>query len=679
MGRKKGSKNQKPIDQTSLFQLTFGDEFMRQHAGQIISDQNFAIIELVANCWDAGATKVNITWPNGDGKFLIADNGIGMTKNELFYRWGKLNYNRLEEQGGKEVVFPKHSRHSTRHVFGRNGVGRHAMFCFADNYDLQTKKDGEYTAVNIARSLSGSAPFVVTEKEVKQIDEKEHGTEISCIIDSNRLTLIDSSKVIELIGSRFMADPTFQVYVNSHLVALTDIPHLTETKTVIVDGQTVQVQRIIGEKGRNTKQTGVAYWVKKRLVGSPSWISKFDQNLLIDGRHPIAKKVLYIVHVDILEEKKLVKPDWSGFYVTDYSSKIFQAISDFIKDDLRDLLYETRRERKVQAINDNRTALSALPTLSKDIISHFIDEVQVKCPTISPQELEASVEVLAKLEKAKSGYSLIEKLALYTSHDLDNLNTILEEWTIDDAKKVLSELKWRLELIVKLEQLVENVTADELHDLQPLFDRGLWIFGPEFESIAFISNRSLATIIKEYFGSAVIENSSRRPDFIVLPETAISIYASDHFDAQHNISGFDKVIAVELKRAGVPITGKEKDQAMGYCRAIRESNKIDLNTKMIAYVLGSEVLPQYDSPLIEGNTTVIPLRYNVLLRAAHARTFKLIEKIESLKGVSIASELDELIGEDDPGLFSQVELITPESIDEKPSPIIDGIGNSKEK
>lgn len=645
-------KENKKADQVDMFQLTFGDEFMRQHAGQIISDQNFAIVELLANTWDAGGTSIEIKWPDGQGTFSISDNGIGMTKNELFYRWGKLNYNRLEEQGGKDVIFPKYARHSTRHVFGRNGVGRHAMFCFNDKYTISTKKDGEHTVAEVSRAINGATPFVVKEISHQVIDEKEHGTTISATIDTNRITLIDSSKVIELIGSRFMADPAFQVFVNSHLVALTDIPHLTETKFIEVDGQKISIQRILGEKGRNTKQNGIAYWVKRRLVGSPNWTSKFDQNLLIDGRHPIAKKVLYIVHVDLLEEKKLVKPDWSGFYVTEFSGKIFQAIADFVKDDLRDLLYETRRERKIQALTDNRTALATLPTLSKEVISQFIDEVQVKCPTISPQELEASVEILAKLEKTKSGYSLLEKLAQYSVHDLDNLNSILDEWSIDDAKKVLSELKWRLELIKRLEELSDNKEADELHDLQPLFDRGLWIFGPEFESISFISNRTLSTIIKAYFGNAVVEDSARRPDFIIIPDTSIGIYASDKFDSTHNVSGFDKVIIVELKRSGVPITGKEKDQAMGYCRAIRDSNKIGIDTPMISYVLGSEILPQYDNDLTEGATVIKPLRYNVLLRAAHARTFHLINKLEQLKGVSVRSEIDDLIGLGDEGLFT---------------------------
>jgi len=40
------------------FKFSFGGEFLRHHAGQIVTDQNYAVIELVANCWDAGSTDV---------------------------------------------------------------------------------------------------------------------------------------------------------------------------------------------------------------------------------------------------------------------------------------------------------------------------------------------------------------------------------------------------------------------------------------------------------------------------------------------------------------------------------------------------------------------------------------------------------------------------------------------
>jgi hypothetical protein len=49
----------------------------------------------------------------------------------------------------------------------------------------------------------------------------------------------------------------------------------------------------------------------------------------------------------------------------------------------------------------------------------------------------------------------------------------MEEWNASNAEVVLSELKRRLDLIESLQQLVNVATTDELHELQPLFTRGL--------------------------------------------------------------------------------------------------------------------------------------------------------------------------------------------------------------
>jgi len=40
--------------------MWFDDNFLKTHAGQIIHDPDIAIIELVANSWDAGARIVKI-------------------------------------------------------------------------------------------------------------------------------------------------------------------------------------------------------------------------------------------------------------------------------------------------------------------------------------------------------------------------------------------------------------------------------------------------------------------------------------------------------------------------------------------------------------------------------------------------------------------------------------------
>ena len=88
------------ISQSALFGTRFSERFLEIHAGKMISDPKVAIVELVANSWDAGATEVQITWPvYPENYFEIADNGTGMTRIEFQRIWATLNYNRLKEQG----------------------------------------------------------------------------------------------------------------------------------------------------------------------------------------------------------------------------------------------------------------------------------------------------------------------------------------------------------------------------------------------------------------------------------------------------------------------------------------------------------------------------------------------------------------------------------------------------
>ncbi|WP_281184761.1 ATP-binding protein [Trichlorobacter lovleyi] len=609
---------------------TFGDNFLIHHAGKIITDPTFAIVELVANCWDAGATTVNIEWPEKIGDTLsVEDNGTGMTKSEFGQRWMQLNYNRHANQG-PNVEFPKGGIKKKRVAFGRNGIGRHGMFCFGEDYHLETCKDGILLKYHITTS-TGKQPFKARPEGSEKADG--HGTRL--YTNATKIG-IEQDKLIELIGSRFVTDPAFKLYVNTRQVTLTDLEHLCEKKDLPVDNiGTVTIRRFDSEKtGRLSKHHGVAWWVNRRLVGIPSW-DVYD-NILLDSRTATAKRFTYVVEADFL--LNYTKADWSDFHSSDTVNKTRSSVFEYIRDDLKGLMHDFRKERKKAALEASRGDIKGLSTLSQEHVAAFADEIQVRCPTISPRDLENAVSVLAKLEKTRSGYSLLSKLATYDHSDIEALNAILDEWSAVDAKKVLDELKYRLELIKQLEELVENHDADELHDLQPLFERGLWIFGPEFESISFTSNRSLSTVVNELLGGAELATPRKRPDFVVLPDSSIGVYSCDAYDSRHEVCGLASVVIVELKRGGFEVTSDEKDQAMKYAREIRKSGKVGRDTRITCYVLGASVEPTAEEQFIEGNTVIIPRRYNTILGQAHARTFNLMKKIETNKNVKLADE-----------------------------------------
>jgi hypothetical protein len=263
--------DQRSSSSTAPLLPKFGEGFLKDHAGLIINDPKIALVELVANCWDAGADRVDISWPKQSqpDSFAIRDNGIGMTYDEFARRWLYLNYERLKEQGS-EVAFPQNNKRSKRTAFGRNGKGRMSVFCFTNEYEVETSKDGEYSRFLVRKTSAVSNTPYQVETISQQTNAPGHGTIIKAELVRNYLSL---QVVHDLLGSKFVADPSFQIFLNGEQVELTDIEHLADTRIVSVpDVGDVIVRRFdSGDTGRTSKQHGVAWWVNKRLVGEPSW------------------------------------------------------------------------------------------------------------------------------------------------------------------------------------------------------------------------------------------------------------------------------------------------------------------------------------------------------------------------------------------------------------------------
>ena len=610
----------------------FGEGFLEDHAGRIISDPQIAIIELVANSWDAGARNVEILWPEGlYGQFSIVDDGEGMTKEEFEKIWLELSYNREQKQG-TSVRFHDSSISTARTAYGRNGKGRHSLFCFSDRYDVVTWKNGTLSSFKVTRNRDAEsshfAPYSI--EFIEERAEVSSGTKISCNLIKN---YISKEKLIEIIGGKFSTDPSFSISLNGHKIALSDLRGVDKKVVVIPDEGEVEIIIIDSTvSGRTSKPHGVAWWVNHRLVGEHSW-KGFDGQYL-DGRTSEAKRYTFIVNADILIGE--VKPDWTDFKDTERVKKIKSIINTQILESIHELLKSNRVSRKKEVLFEHRTNLRLLSNLSRNHIGDFIDQTLTKCPGISLDNLSKVVGILANIEASRTGYKLLHQLSLLSPNDYDRLSEILRDWSLTEAKIVLDELRRRLELIKQLEALVDNASADELHELHPLFEQGLWMFGPEYEGIKFISNKQLATVVREFFGTSVVDGPRRRPDIIALPNASMGVYSSYDYDSKGELSGYNKILIIELKKGGSKISDKEVRQAEDYAIAIKKSGKSSPNAKIICYVLGAKVDCE---PSKKGETIeVIPRPYGMVLNLASARTFNLIQKIKEAKEIEEISD-----------------------------------------
>ncbi|WP_197324564.1 ATP-binding protein [Ralstonia solanacearum] len=609
--------------------LLYDERFLESYAGAIITDPATAIVELVANCWDAYATEVKITWPDVqlEKQFKIADNGHGMTREEFQYIWRTIAYNRLSS-GGNTTAPPADVQGLPRLVFGKNGKGRFASFCFASEYLITSRKNGQEFVCRVHRTSTD--PLVLEEISFKEKGVEGHGTEIVGNGIIPRL-MFSEEKARELIGSRFLANPAFKVKLNGSEITFNDIPDLLSNCEVDVEGYGKAVILHIDTKkaDKTTKQHGLAWWVQGRAVGECKW-SRSDYERILDGRTSEAKRFTFIVEADYLNAQDAVLGDWSGFKDENQAwVKTREAVQDRIRQIIFDSSKAERESRRSAVIEKIGTTMNTLSPVSKDRVESFVNEVVDTCPNFGENEIVQLSSILAKLEQSKSRYGLLDLLHKCEPNDYDTLHDILKEWTIGMAKLVLDEIQNRLKLIGELRTKLKEVGVDEVHELQPLFERGLWMFGAQFESIEFTSNKGMTNVIKTIFKDEDGKGTRNRPDFVALPDSSVGFYARASYNEDYDEDGVEHLVIIDLKTTGLALGSKEKDQVWKYVKELREKGYLKKHTRVDGFVLGDKIESGENDPTTHGEEVKIsPMLYDTILIRAEKRLLNLHGKVK---------------------------------------------------
>jgi Histidine kinase-, DNA gyrase B-, and HSP90-like ATPase len=641
------------VEQQSLL---YDERFLESYAGSIMMDPATAIMELVANCWDAYATEVKVTWPDAatSRPFKIEDNGKGMTRDEFRNIWRTISYNRIAAEGPTSRP-PADVVGQPRWVFGKNGKGRFACFCFADEYILTSRKEGQEFVCRVRRTAT--QPLLIEDLSFTAVGVKGHGTVIAAAGDVPRL-LFAEEKARELIGSRFLANPAFKVSLGGREISFGDIPDLLSIHEIDVPelGQATLLHIDSKKADKTTRQHGIAWWVQNRAVGECRW-SRSDYERVLDGRTTEAKRFTFIVKADFLNVADAVEEDWSGFKEKNEAwMRTREAVQDRIRHIILDSSKAERDSKRSAVIERIGNEVNRLSPVSKERVVNFANEVVDKCPNFGENEIVQLSGILVKLEQAQSRYGLLDLLHKCEPDDYDSLHDILRQWTVGMAKIVLDEIQTRLKLIGELRAKLKIIGVDEVHELQPLFERGLWMFGAQFESVEFTSNLGMTQVIRTLFADTAGRGSRSRPDFVALPDSSVGFYARPSYNEQYDEDGVAHVVIIDLKTTGLPLGSKEKGQVWKYVKELRERGYLKVATKVDGFVLGDKIEPGESEPHKVGDAvTIFPLLYDTILNRAEKRLLNLHKKV---KGAPfLADQQAELAAFEDDLPVKQLELM----------------------
>lgn len=607
--------------------IRFEDDYIFRNNRSITSSPDIALTELVANAWDAGAMSVEIILPTDDETLIsVSDNGCGMSEEEFMERWMTLNYNRAKHQG-KEVEFPDDVKgeNKKRVAYGRNGVGRHGMLCFSDKYSVETWKSGTCTKYVIGVA-SGDEPFSILSKE--SLEKAGHGTIISAYVSRNKPNI---EPIKEILSARFIYDPQFRLVVNGEELTLStndeDVKHIEEDTE---EGVHLSISIVDSTKTAHiSKRHGVAFWVAGRLVGSPSWSYRKWQ--FLDARYKVAKRYTIIVQSeDIIDD---VYPDWTAFYDTPKMEGVYTVVNRVINELVNDVMEEEISELKRDVIDEKRRELETLSISEKREISSFMENITRDNPMIASEYLNASVEALMQIQKAKKGTELLIQLSAMSPEELDNLSDLLRAWDINDVISVIDEIDRRIVVIEAISRVYDNENTDELHTLHPLVLNAKWLFGAEFDSPMFTSNRALNTVVRTLFEEGdydleAVANPRKRPDIVCLKRSTLRFVCTDRIDNDAGqIMKPDQILIIELKRGGFEIGPGEVSQAEYYVRQIKKSSMLHRDSTIHAFVVGANI-GDVDTHKESESGIVDVISYGMLVDTARIKLFGLKEKLE---------------------------------------------------
>ncbi len=604
--------------QTALFE----DDYLLRELGQVAHVPQVALTELVANAWDAGASKVELILPAEIGGTLtITDDGHGMTPAQFKKRWMTLRYNREKHQGAN-VEFPSGRTARPRRAYGRNGVGRHGLLCFADEYEVRTWRDGAL-ATFVVGTESGPSPFALRSETLGQ--QTGSGTRLSVQVARK---LPDADEILTVLAARFVHDPEFEIRVNGAQRSFSEIEGRVSEETLdLGNGHSATVIVIDSTRlNHSSVHQGVAFWVQRRLVGTPSW--SIGQVASFDGRTRFARR--YKVIVDTQGYDADVEQDWTAFRSTDAVRELYRATAEHIGKVAQTLAAEIVEATSEDALTQNRAELATLGQGARLEVAEFTKIVAQEHPTISPDFLATAVKAVIHLEKTKSGTALLQKLSELPADDIDGLDRLLGEWTVKDALRVLDEIDSRISVIETIRRLADDPNTDELHTLHPLILRSRWLFGPEFESQEYCSNATLKTVANDLFKSTEAQfiNDRNRPDIVVLPDkTTWQMTGVESFDpADSTLTQMQHVLVIELKKGGFELTRKEVTQADNYVQDIRLSGAMSGTPYICAWVVGQKIAAGVEKDKKLGNPEygrVRAVTFGSLVDTANKRLLKL--------------------------------------------------------
>ena len=554
-----------------------------KHLGlQMYSTLPPVIGELVANAWDANATKVEITIPKvpideRTSEIVIVDDGIGMTEQDIREKYLVVGRDRREKERSDHTPEP-----FCRKIMGRKGIGKFSAFGVAREIEIESLKNGRYSrfVMDYDKMLADAHRHQAEFELLPPTGNVEsHGTAITL----RRITKFKTRRIplptlrrglarrFTVIGAR----DQFHTIINGSPISAEERdlqrlldkdsdgkPYLWEYDDVEIKPDTGwNVSGWIGALNRTTPvadgvQRGISITARGKLVQEP-----FMFNAVVGQQYALSYIIgeLQAEFVDEAEdtigtnrnalvwdtdantalmkwgeaEVKKIAREWAGKRSEDNQRRLEE----------NDLY---RKFKKRATDTGNKRALALADKLVRQAIS--------KNPTAEEQDLEPVIKTSLDFLEFDAFWEISQDVANSDVDDIGRLFSLFREWEIVEAKEMSRVTEGRIATIEKLQRLIDQ-DALEVPTLHNFLKEFPWVIDPRWTLVD--DEVRYSDLLRQNFNEPdEVPESDRRIDFLCVRESTT-------------------LVVVEIKRPSSKrkASRKELDQIEEYVDFVRDHAK----------------------------------------------------------------------------------------------------------
>ncbi|MDG4594228.1 MAG: ATP-binding protein [Candidatus Contendobacter sp.] len=623
-----------------------------EHLGfNLYSNVPAILTEMVANAWDADATRVDIRIDTSQDVIEILDDGHGMSSDDINNRYLRVGHRRRDKSN-----FPKSP--GGREVMGRKGLGKLSLFSIAGVVEVHTRKENQSSALRmevkaIEAAAKDNKPYCPDPTTADLSPDLEHGTRL--ILRQLRKERVRVMNLRQRLARRFsiLERDDFRVYVDDQEVTLADRDDLRHVQFLWTIGGWSLPDAVVNPLETITLDGSLPDWKDfswqirgwigtvakpRQLVTDSSNLNSivvmargrlFQENILDrlnDGRL-FTKYLTGQIEADFLDDDEYTDIATSDRQRIIEDDERYRALESFLRQVLNKMDSKWSEWRRRHGTKEAKKEHPVLGEWLDNLPSGYRDQAEGLIGKIQKLTLD---DEDARREVFRNAILAFERLRLRGStHELENALAVGAERLLGlladrdslEASLYRDIVRNRLDVISHLEINIQDDEREKV--LQEYLFKHLWLLDPSWERAT---------------GSEILENPINS-EFGSIKAGLTDEEKNGRVDIKYrNLAG--KHIIIELKRASRKVSSTDlATQGQKYRNALRKCLK-DLNRDNepheFIFVVGTPLKDADDQDYVKGQLASVNGRvvtYKQLIDSARQSYKEYLEASKELDRV----------------------------------------------